>query len=327
MSKAVDLSTRHGEWTKKKPQFLNLNHISLPCRDLEESKRFYTEVLGGELVHEIAGFAEARVAGLIVGMSEQPGGWTGRDAEYPHYAFDIDGENYDLMKLWLDGYGVPNHQWTRDYKTALMYFRDPSGNLLELYCDSGYDGIKSLPLGPKQGGQAIPFGGLNYRWNGKSAATAQRRPRLKSFSHMSIPCRDFEQTKRFFVEVLSGEIVPTSNPALFTEVRVAGTIVGLAPRDGGWTGPNHEYPHYGFHADADNFLPMIDWLKYNGVITPGPWTRDGKKGLMYFRDPSGNLFEIYCGKDLPEAASLPLGAKQGGVYVTDFANLMYDWQG
>jgi hypothetical protein len=72
---------------------------------------------------------------------------------------------------------------------------------------------------------------------------------------------------------------------------------------------------------------MIDWLKHNGVITPGPWTRDGKKGLMYFRDPSGNLFEIYCGKDLPEAASLPLGAKQGGGYVTDFANLMYDWQG
>jgi sugar lactone lactonase YvrE len=57
------------------------------------------------------------------------------------------------------------------------------------------------------------------------------------------------------------------------------------------------------------------------------WTRDGKKGLMYFRDPSGNLFEIYCGKDIPQAAHFPRGVKQGGSYATDYAGLFYEWHG
>jgi catechol 2,3-dioxygenase-like lactoylglutathione lyase family enzyme len=119
----------------------------------------------------------------------------------------------------------------------------------------------------------------------------------------------------------------TSDPETFTEVRVAGAVVGLSTRGGIWTGRDAEYPHYAFSADAENFLPMIDWLRANGVVTPGPWTRDGKKGLMYFRDPSGNLFEIYCGKDIADAAKFPRGAKQGGSYVTDYAGLFYEWNG
>jgi catechol 2,3-dioxygenase-like lactoylglutathione lyase family enzyme len=307
------------------PRFASINHISLPCRDLEEAKRFYTEVMGGELVHDIKGFAEVKIVDIIIGMSEQSGGWTGSEAEYPHYAFNIAGTNYDLMKACLERNGVPHHPWTRDYKTALMYFRDPSGNLLELYCEKGYDGIQALPVGPKQGGQPIPFGALNYQWGaGRSAPTTQK-PCFTGFSHMSVPCRDLEQAKRFFVQVMGGDLILDNDG--FAEVRVAGAIVGLAPREGGWTGREAEYPHYGFNADAENFLPMVEWLERNGVKTPGPWTRDGKKGLMYFRDPSGNLFEIYCGKDLKEAATLPRGAKQGGGYETNFAGLFYDWNG
>ena len=57
-----------------------------------------------------------------------------------------------------------------------------------------------------------------------------------------------------------------------------------------------------------------------------PWTRDGVKGLLYFRDPAGNLFEMYCRK-LGEAASFARGKKQGGGYEIDFAALNYEWDG
>lgn len=312
---------------KQRPYFSFLHHMSLACRDLEESKRFYTQVMGGELIHDIAGFAEVRIADIIVGMSEQPSGWTERDAEYPHYGFNVDGENFELARHWLDSCDVPQHGWTRNYKTALLYFRDPSGNLLEFYCDNGYQGIKELALGPRQGGQAIPFKELNYRWSGKLAQPARQRPCIQSFAHLSLPVHDIETAKRFFTKIMGGEPLSTSDPATFTEVRVAGAIVGLSTRSGVCTRRDAEYPHYAFHADAENFLPMIEWLKQNGVVTPGPWTRDGKKGLMYFRDPSGNLFEIYCAKDLTVAQAFPIGAKQGGSYVTDFSNLFYDWNG
>jgi catechol 2,3-dioxygenase-like lactoylglutathione lyase family enzyme len=77
----------------QRPRLAYLHHISLPCRDLAESKRFYMQVLGGELIHDIAGFAEVRIANIIIGMSQQSGGWTGPTVEYPHYGLNVDGTN------------------------------------------------------------------------------------------------------------------------------------------------------------------------------------------------------------------------------------------
>ncbi len=66
------------------------NHASIPVKDLEEAKRFYSKVLGGENVRDLAPrFAEVEVGGATIGLSQQKGGWTGRDAEYPHYAFTM----------------------------------------------------------------------------------------------------------------------------------------------------------------------------------------------------------------------------------------------
>jgi catechol 2,3-dioxygenase-like lactoylglutathione lyase family enzyme len=149
----------------KQPRFFGMSHVSLPCRDLEESKLFYARVLGGELVHEIPGFFEYRITDMIFGLSEQPGGWTGLDDEYPHYAFYTDGENFRLMTDWLDRHGIPNHPYRRD-RTALIYFRDPSGNLLEVYCRR-IEAAAGFARGAKQGGDyAIDFAALNYRWPG-----------------------------------------------------------------------------------------------------------------------------------------------------------------
>jgi catechol 2,3-dioxygenase-like lactoylglutathione lyase family enzyme len=172
MESTATSATQGGVSTAGRPQFSGFSHASLPCRDLEQSKRFFTGVLGGDPFHDNVGFAEVRVAGTIIGLSEAAGGWTARDAEYPHYAFFIDGKDFWPMKQWLESSGVPTHPWTRDHKRALLYFRDPSGNLFEIYCQSGYEGVASLPVGPKQGGRPIDFAGLNYEWNGKSASAS-----------------------------------------------------------------------------------------------------------------------------------------------------------
>ena len=314
--------------TIRQPRFSGMSHVSLPCRDLEESKIFYSQVMGGELVHTASGFVEFRIEDIIIGLSEQADGWTGRDDEYPHYAFYIDGTNFDIMKNLLDSYDVPNYRYRRD-DTALVYFRDPSGNLFELYCDTGYDGMTSLPLAPRRGGGAIDFRGLNYQWNRKSAAqNGTQKPHFNAFAHASLYCRDFAQAKRFFTKVIGGELIHEVKDGAteFAEVRVAGIIIGFTDRPGSTTRRDAEYPHYAFFIEPEDFLPMATWLHQNGVTTSEPWTRDGVKGLLYFRDPAGNLFEIYCPK-LKEAATFVRGAKQGGSYTIDFAGLDYEWNG
>ena len=327
METTVNSATANQVSPNTRPQFSGMSHVSLPCRDLEESKIFYAQVMGGELMHDIAGFVEYRIEDIIIGLSEQPDGWTEAEAEYPHYAFYLSGQNFELMKNWLDRHGVPNYPYRRD-DTALMYFRDPSGNLFELYCDTGYGEIESLPLAPRRGGPPIDFRSLNYRWGGGSATLGagkeMPRPRFNAFAHASLFCHDLAQAKRFFTKVIGGELIHDVDG--FAEVRVAGIIIGMTERPGRPTGRDAEFPHYAFFSAPEDFLPMAAWLRQNGVTTTEPWTRDGIKGLLYFRDPTGNLFEMYCPK-LKEAASFVRGAKQGGSYAIDFAGLNYEWKG
>ncbi len=47
---------------------------------------------------------------------------------------------------------------------------------------------------------------------------------------------------------------------------------------------------------------------------------------MYFRDPSGNLLELYCPEGLKDADKLPRSVKAGGNYVIDFTSLTYEWK-
>jgi catechol 2,3-dioxygenase-like lactoylglutathione lyase family enzyme len=133
METAVAPTARDQATASTQPRFSGLSHVSLACRDLVESKLFYSAVLGGERVHEIRGFVEYRIADVIFGLAEQNQGWTARDHEYPHYAFYLDGPNFERMIHWLDLYDVAIYPYRRD-STALLYFRDPSGNLFALYC-------------------------------------------------------------------------------------------------------------------------------------------------------------------------------------------------
>ncbi len=153
---------------KQRPEFSGFSHLSLPVRDLKEALRFFTEVLGAELVFDRGEFGEVRLSGVIIGFSPQKEGWTGYKAEFPHYAFFIEGDQFTPMKERLERDGVPTTQiWTRDGVRTLMYFRDPSGNLFELYCPKGFKDADKVPRGAGAGGDyEIDLGALNYDWKG-----------------------------------------------------------------------------------------------------------------------------------------------------------------
>jgi len=86
------------------------------------------------------------------------------------------------------------------------------------------------------------------------------RPKLGTFNHASIPVRDLEQAKRFYTEVLGGEVALLPAPG-FVEVRLGGAIIGLSEQKNGWTGAENEYPHYAFTMPAEDFYPFIEQLK------------------------------------------------------------------
>lgn len=158
----------------------------------------------------------------------------------------------------------------------------------------------------------------------RSAATGSL-PTPSGFSHVSVPVRDRDEAVRFFTGVLGGKQV-LDNPT-FAEVRVGGMIFGFSQQKGGWTAPDAEFPHYAFFVDPDDFVPLKQRLEAHGVPTHPIWTRHGVEALMYFRDPSGNMYELYCTKGFKEADKLPRPDSMGGNFRPPIASLSYDWKG
>jgi catechol 2,3-dioxygenase-like lactoylglutathione lyase family enzyme len=219
---------------------------------------------------------------------------------------------------------VPTHEpWGREGRpTALMYFREPSGNQFELYCQSGLPG-RPLRLGHRAGGDyVIDFPALCYSRlqppADKGASLPDVRP--QGFNHMTVPVRDMYEGKRFWVEVLGGVVVLDLPDHITT--RVGGADIGMANHAGGWTAADAEYPHYTFLVRAEDLLPLKRRLEAYGIPTHEVWTRNGVDAAMYFRDPSGNLWELYCERGF--AGSVRRGVSAGGDYVVDVAALNYD---
>ena len=160
-------STREVQETIGEPVPAGFNHLSIPVKDVKQSLRFFMDVLGAEWVMEIEGFAEVRCGGMIIGLSQQPGGWTGHDAEFPHYGLLVDADDMWPLKERIEAHGVPTHPiWSRNGYTGLMYFRDPSGNLFELYCPRVRDEDAPKMIHQSTTGFMPPLASLNHDWKG-----------------------------------------------------------------------------------------------------------------------------------------------------------------
>jgi catechol 2,3-dioxygenase-like lactoylglutathione lyase family enzyme len=146
------------------PKFASFAHVSMPCRDLEEGKLFYGNVLGGEMRVETPNFSSFHIGGVDVGIGNVGCTFLEPGTEYPHFAFFCGPEALLHMKEWLARCGIPSSNfWTRSGIEALMFFRDPSGNMIELFCEEGFKGADTLPRGPARGhGTAVDVDALRY---------------------------------------------------------------------------------------------------------------------------------------------------------------------
>jgi len=158
---------------------LGLSHISLHVRDIEEAMRFWKTIFGArEYLFTsqpesgvIPGSADERLTSVQVGGTvlhfSRAEGTSGWDKEYPHIAFSVNSQQLVRLKQRLDASGVKTHPiWTRKRVEALMYFRDPSGNLFEFFCWQ-FDEVDGLVVDAKSGGDfRPPVGDLTYDWKG-----------------------------------------------------------------------------------------------------------------------------------------------------------------
>ena len=114
-----------------------LDHVALTVRDLDESERWYTEVLGIERVFEGEWDHEPRfllAGGSGLALFPLRGG---RESGEPppvralHVAFRVDCANFDSARAALESRGLDVRFADHDVAHSI-YFKDPDGRQLEL---------------------------------------------------------------------------------------------------------------------------------------------------------------------------------------------------
>lgn len=147
-------------------------------------------------------------------------------------------------------------------------------------------------------------------------------PMFQAFAHVSVPCRDLEQGKLFYTKVMGGTL--RVNTPTFCAINVCGTEIGIGIDGCTFIEPGNEYPHFAFYCGPREIQQMKDWLTRCGIPTSNFWTRSGVETLMFFRDPSGNMIELFCTGGVPGSQDFPKGPPRGHGTAVDIDILRYD---
>lgn len=112
------------------------NHVSIPCRDINESERFYRDVFRLERLPTF----DFRFPVRYLGVGEQQLHLMQLPEEQPlpnqHFALDVDDFETAFVRLRelgaLDQRAHAHAVWELPDGSVQLYARDPAGNLLEL---------------------------------------------------------------------------------------------------------------------------------------------------------------------------------------------------
>jgi catechol 2,3-dioxygenase len=126
-----------------------VGHVVLKARDLKRAEQFYTEVLGMEVVMRLD--RPQGLRGVFFSLGEQhhdiavlevpPDADLVKDNQVGSFA-----ELQDCYRT-LKAHNVTITRTIDHFITKSIYFIDPDGNGLELYCDVGEDGLERIRRG------------------------------------------------------------------------------------------------------------------------------------------------------------------------------------
>ncbi len=135
-----------------------VHHVALIARDVEETVRFYQDLLGFPLVELVENRDYAGSShfffdignGNLLGFFDFPGHEHPESAEtlggVQHIAISVDDEQFRAARSRLDDAGVEYVGPDRGVEDSL-YFRDPNGAPIELYREvlGIFEGTRLLP--------------------------------------------------------------------------------------------------------------------------------------------------------------------------------------
>lgn len=109
-----------------------INHLTLAIRDVDESFRFYHDILGFKPLAKWPKGAYFAAGDLWLALVHDPQLEATTRSDYTHVAFTVSSQDYTAMaqKIVDSGATVWQDNWTEGDS---LYFSDPNGHKLEIH--------------------------------------------------------------------------------------------------------------------------------------------------------------------------------------------------
>lgn len=117
-----------------------LDYVILLCDDLAHMKTFYHETLGFPIYRDWEGWIELRVGAILLTLRKRGRPYDG--AKHPNSAGlqlafrvapnEVDSCYTELVEKQVEIIETPHDQ---EYGHRTLFFKDPEGNILEIYAD------------------------------------------------------------------------------------------------------------------------------------------------------------------------------------------------
>ena len=195
-------------------QFAALDHLALAVNDTEKSVRFYTRLLGNNVMKEKTNPRHYVKAGPVYVAMAPPAGRGASGNSINHFcpgiaSFDLAATKRKLEQLGLKYSEAPG---------VGVFVPDPDGTLVQLWTQDSWSHLNET---------AAPAG-----------IAAQGEPLLRpsAFDHILINVSDLDRSVEFYEKVLGPVITPASRPRrtwFRAGTGTAGNRVGLALVDAG----------------------------------------------------------------------------------------------
>ena len=118
----------------------NLDYVVLLCNDMARMKAFYHGTLGFPIHRDWEDWIELRVGAILLTLRRRGRPYDGE--KYPNSAgvqlafrvapSEVDGCYAELLDKQVEIIEAPRDQ---DYGHRTLFFKDPEGNILEIYAD------------------------------------------------------------------------------------------------------------------------------------------------------------------------------------------------
>ena len=142
-----------------------IGHVVIKVRELERSRKFYTDVLGMDVMMEIPAIPAVFLANnrrdhheiALFEVGAEAEGLRSKQIGLAHIAFRLRNEE-ELRAAYKEfkGKEVPISFTVNHGVTKSIYFRDPDGHELEVYCDNPPEEIAKFP-NPYMGTNKLEF--------------------------------------------------------------------------------------------------------------------------------------------------------------------------